>query len=68
MSVARISEISASSSKGFEDAVTNGLKRANKTLDGIKGAWIQDFEVVCEDGKVKEYRVKMKVTFVLKEK
>lgn len=68
MSVARITEISAASTKGFDDAVQNGLKRANKTLKGIKGAWIQDLEVVCDDGKVTEYRVKMKVTFVLKEK
>ena len=68
MSVARITEISAASTKGFDDAVSNGLKRANKTLKGIKGAWVQDLEVVCDDGKVTEYRVKMKVTFVLKEK
>jgi hypothetical protein len=68
MSVARITEISAASTKGFDDAVHNGLKRANKTLKGIKGAWVQDLEVVCDDGKVTEYRVKMKVTFVLKEK
>lgn len=68
MSVARITEISASSTKSFEDAVASGLKRADKTLDGIKGAWIQDMEVTYEGGKIKEYRVKMKVTFVLKEK
>jgi hypothetical protein len=68
MSVARITEISASSAKSFEDAVASGLKRADKTLDGIKGAWIQDMEVTYDGGKIKEYRVKMKVTFVLKEK
>lgn len=67
MSVARITEISASSSKGFKDAIESGVKRASKTLEGIKGAWIEDQEVVIEDGKITEYRVKMKVTFVLKD-
>ena len=68
MSVARITEISAGSTKSFEDAIAAGLKRADKTLDGIKGAWIQDLDVVYDDGEIKEFRVKMKVTFVLKEK
>lgn len=68
MSIARITEISAASTKSFDDAIANGLRRADKTLDGIKGAWIQDFEVVYDEGKIKEYRVKMKVTFILKEK
>jgi flavin-binding protein dodecin len=68
MSVASISEISAASSKSFDDAVATGLKRASKTVSGIKSAWIEDFEVVCDKGKIKEYRVKMKITFVLKDK
>jgi len=65
MSVARVTEISASSSKGFEDAIRNGIQRANETLDHVKGAWVQDQEVVMDDGAIKEFRVHMKVTFVL---
>lgn len=68
MSVASISEISAASAKSFDDAVATGLKRASKTVSGIKSAWVEDFEVVCDDGKIKEYRVKMKITFLLKDK
>lgn len=67
MSVAKVTEISACSSKSFEDAIENGLERANKTLDKIKGAWINEMKVNCEDGKVTEYCVNMKVTFVLKD-
>ena len=66
MSVARITEISASSKKSFEDAVENGIKRANDTLDNIEGAWVQDMKVTCKNGEIDEYRVNMKVTFVLK--
>ena len=68
MSVAKITEISSSSSKSFDDAVTSGLERAGKTLDNIKGAWIKEQSVaVGKGGKVKEWRVVMKVTFVLKD-
>ena len=66
MSVARITEIIASSTKSFEDAVKNGVKRANETLDNVQGAWVQDQKVVCDGGKIKEYRVNLKVTFILK--
>ncbi|MEM7431548.1 MAG: dodecin family protein [Pseudomonadota bacterium] len=66
MSVAKITEISASSKKSFEDAIEKGIKRANDTLDNIEGAWVQDMKVTCKDGKVDEYRVQMKVTFILK--
>ena len=66
MSVARVTEIYSSSTKSFEDAVQVGVERANKTLDQVKGAWIQDQKVVVRDGKIIEYRVNMKVTFVLK--
>ena len=66
MSVARITELSASSRKSFEDAIESGIKRANETLDNIEGAWVQDMKVKCEDGKISEYRVNLKVTFVLK--
>jgi len=67
MSVARVTEITASSTKSFDDAVREGISRAAETLENVKGAWIQDQEVVTEGGSVKEYRVHMKVTFVLKE-
>lgn len=66
MSVARVTEIIASSTKSFEDAVKSGIKRANETLDNIEGAWVKDQKVVCDDGKIVEYRVVLKVTFILK--
>ncbi|MEZ5543513.1 MAG: dodecin family protein [Pseudomonadota bacterium] len=67
MSIAKVSEITASSAKSFEDAVSSGIKRASKTLDNIKGAWIQEQGVVVADGKITEYRVNMKISFVLKD-
>jgi len=66
MSVAKVTEIIASSSKGFDDAVSQGVKRASKTLKGVKSVWIKDQKAVVENGKVTEYRVTMKVSFVLK--
>ncbi len=66
MSVARTTEIIASSSKSFDAALKTGIKRATKTLDNVTGAWVQDQEIAIQDGKIKEYRVRMKVTFVLK--
>ena len=65
MSVAKVTEISSSSTKSFEDAVAVGIDRANKTLDKVKGAWINEMKVDVKDGKVTAYRVNMKVTFVL---
>lgn len=65
MSVAKVSEISATSSKSFEDAIQQGLTRAAKTLRNIRGAWIKEQEVKCEGGRVTEYQVNMMVTFVL---
>ena len=67
MSVARITEISASSETSFDDAVKEGIKRANMTLKNVKGAWIEDQEVSVNKGNIAEYRVKMKVTFVLED-
>ncbi|RZV38066.1 MAG: dodecin domain-containing protein [Chromatiales bacterium] len=66
MSVAKVAEISATSSKSFEDAVNTGLDRASKTIDNIEGAWVKDMKVRVKNGKVKEYRVNMKLTFVLR--
>ena len=65
MNVAKVVEINAASSKGFEDAMTIGIERASKTLSGVKGAWVQEQNVIVEDGKIKEYRVNMKVTVLL---
>jgi dodecin len=66
MSVAKVTEIIASSPKSFEDAVASGIKRARKTLKQIRGAWVRDQEVVVDEaGKITEFRVKMKVTFVI---
>lgn len=67
MSVAKVTEISASSPKSFEDAVKQGISRAHETLEHIEGAWIKSQKVVCTEGKITEYRVDMKVTFVLKD-
>jgi flavin-binding protein dodecin len=65
MAVAKVTEITASSTKGFEDAVRAGIARADKTLKNIKSAWIQEQKVKISGGKITEFRVNMKVTFVL---
>jgi dodecin len=65
MSVARVTEITASSKKSFDDAIQMGITRANKTLRKVKGAWIQDQKIAVDKGKITEYRVTMKITFVL---
>ena len=67
MSIAKVTEITAASDKSFEDAVEQGLKRASKTLEGIQGAWVGDMKVAVENNKITEWRVNMKVTFLLKE-
>ncbi len=67
MSVARVTEITSSSTKSFGDAVDKGIARANKTLKNVRGAWIKEQKVTVEKGAVSEYRVTMKVTFVLKD-
>jgi dodecin len=65
MTVAKVIELIASSPKSFEDALARGIARAHETLAGVTGAWVQDQKVVVEDGKIIEYRINMKVTFVL---
>ena len=67
MSVARVTEITASSPRSFKDALQDGVKRATKTLENVTGAWVQDQEVVIKKGEITEYRVKMRVTFILKD-
>lgn len=66
MSVARTTEITASSKKSFDDALKSGVKRATKTLDNVTGAWIKDQEVEIDGGKIVGYKVRMMVTFILK--
>jgi len=65
MSVARVTEIIAGSKKSFDDAVEKGVKRACETLKNVEAAWVQDQKVVIRDGKIAEYRVNLKVTFIL---
>jgi flavin-binding protein dodecin len=65
MAVAKVTEITASSTKSFEDAIRVGIARADKTLKNIKSVWIQEQKVKVERGKITEFRVNMKVTFVL---
>lgn len=67
MSVAKVTEISASSKESFDDAIKQGIKRADETLDKIQGAWVNEMKVKVDDGEITEYRVNMKVTFVLKD-
>ena len=67
MSVAKVSEISSTSTKSFEDAIQQGLTRAAKTLRNIRSAWIKEHQVRVADGRVTEYQVNMMVTFVLDE-
>jgi flavin-binding protein dodecin len=68
MSVARVTEIKSSSTKSFDDAIKTGISRAHKTLKNVKSAWIENQEVLLDDnGQISEYRVQMKVTFVLED-
>lgn len=65
MTVARVTEITAASGKSFEDALQVGIARAVKTLKNVEGAWVQEQKVVVRDGRIAEYRVNLKVTFIL---
>ncbi len=65
MSIARITEVISSSPIGFDDALKRGVERATSTLDNVKGAWVQDQKVIVENGTIVEYRVTLKITFVL---
>jgi dodecin len=67
MSVAKVSEISATSSKSFEDAIQQGLARAGKTVRHVRSAWVKEQHVRCNEGKITEYQVNMMVTFLLDE-
>ncbi len=65
MAVAKVTEITSGSKKSFHDAIEKGIARANSTLKGIKGAWVNEESVVVADGKITAWRVNLKVTFVL---
>ena len=65
MSVARVTEIICGSKKGFQDAIETGIERANKTLSNVEGAWVKDQSLILDNGKIKEYRVTLKLTFIL---
>ena len=66
MSVAKTSEITASSSKSFEDAIRKGISKMSETVKNIEGAWVKEQKVVVDKGEVTAYRVTMKVTFIVK--
>lgn len=65
MSVAKVVEITSESAESFEDAINRGIARAEKSLKNVRGAWISEQKVVVENGKVKGYRVNMRVSFIL---
>jgi dodecin len=67
MSVAKVTEITASSPKSFDDAIREGIKRAGRTLKNVRGAWVKDQKMVIDKDKITKYRVTMKVSFVLKD-
>jgi len=68
MSVAKVTEIIASSPKSFDDAIKVGVARAHKTLSNLKSAWIKNQQIILDDdGQVREYRVQMKITFVIED-
>ena len=68
MSIAKVSEITAASKKSFEDAIVQGIARASKTIENIQGAWIQQQTIQVQNGTITEFRVNMKITFVLRDK
>ena len=67
MSIARITEISSTSVKSFEDALQSGINRATKTLRNVRSAWVKEQQVRIEDGKITEYQVNLMITFVLED-
>ena len=67
MSIAKVTEISATSTQSFEDAIKKGIERAAKTLEGIQGAWVKEQQIRVENNKIAEYQVNLKITFMLRE-
>lgn len=68
MSVAKVIEITSGSPKSFEDAVRVGVQRVSETIDEVAGAWVAEQKVICRKGKIEEYRVTLRVSFLLKGK
>jgi flavin-binding protein dodecin len=66
MAVAKVTEIISASNESFEDAVNQGIKRASKTLQNVRSAWVKDQKVKVKNGKITEFRVTLKVSFILK--
>ena len=67
MGIARVTELSAISEQGFEDAINQAVSRATKTLRGVEGCWVKDMNVMIEDGNIVGYKVNLEVTFVLED-
>jgi flavin-binding protein dodecin len=67
MSIARVTELSATSETGFEDAINQAVARATKTLRGVEGAWVKDQNVMIENGNITGYKVNVEITFMLDE-
>ena len=67
MSIARITEISSTSTKSFEDAIQSAVTRATKTLRNVRGAWVKEQQIKIDNGKIVEYQVNLMITFVLEE-
>jgi flavin-binding protein dodecin len=65
MSIARVTELSATSETSFEDAITQAVSRATQTLRGVQGAWVKDMNVLIEDGNIVGYKVNVEITFEL---
>jgi len=65
MSIAKVTEITSSSTKSFDDAISDGIERANKSLKNVTSAWVADQKVTVENGKITGYQVRMKITFIL---
>jgi len=65
MSIAKVTELTSSSTQSFEDAIRKGISRAAKTIHGMQSAWVNEQKVVINDDQVAEWRVNLKVTFVL---
>jgi flavin-binding protein dodecin len=67
VSVARVTELSATSETSFEDAINSAISRATQTLRGVEGAWVKDMNVLIENGNIKGYKVNLAVTFLLED-
>jgi len=67
MSIARVTELSATSDQSFEDAINTAINRATSTLRGVQSAWVKDMNVMVEDGNISGYKVNLAITFVLED-